>query len=391
MKQSKLKRIIAIVISMCILLQMLPGFGMKSVRAEGAFDMILYVGGTGASDSNNGSKSTPFATLWGAINTINSMTNNGNYKIIVQGNTNENNWYPALSEGKKLTIVGPEDSNKTATVNRKMASVGFSFDTDLTLGDPTGASGRLIFDGNNLNSSYQMIRVNAKRKVDVYNVTFTKFKCNSIIDCFTGGELHLDGEDLVDNNAKAIGNQGTITIKGTTFRNNVYGDTACIINGGIATISDSKFENNNSSGGMKSAIYNCNKATLNLYGSIGMKDNLSYDIFSQGTINIGDKLTVGNKIKLLMYNSSYYLYYKSIPVLNGTEDNIKTAYEDFELNEADPKINVSDYSINSKGMLIYDPGFVSVNSTTVKEGDGKATFVISLSKALNVPVDITYK
>lgn len=157
----------ALLLFICMIFQMLSGNGLAVTSyAEASSDTInslnvvlgdvvtYYVGGDGAAENNAGTDSQqPFAYLSEAANAIN-VNGEGNYNIIVQGNTIEaqqvvfGNSYMDINVtisssalGSAIIMRGMNNTSDLIKVNRNVT---------LTLGDITDSnSDKLILDGGN--------------------------------------------------------------------------------------------------------------------------------------------------------------------------------------------------------------------------------------------------
>ena len=236
MRKKRIEKVLVLLLSLCMIVQPIP---VNAYADETVQTTTYYVGGQNASDANDGlSSSTPLVTVATAAGKINAA-GTGNYKIIIQGPTDETNEIVIGNNVSNInvTIIGadymkPDDvasgsaviysatggalgysASGSAIIFRDQSNTNNLFtvkkNATLTLGDSTGASNaKLYLDGkeNQTNAVGSLVRVEAGGNLNIYsNVTLR----NNQLDANTG-----------NNEGGAVYNNGITSIFGGVITGN---------------------------------------------------------------------------------------------------------------------------------------------------------------------------
>ncbi len=254
---------------------------MDANAATGAAITTYYIGGEGASEFNNGTSSAkPFATLYQAINTINSKGPGSLYEVIVQGDTTETK-PSVIGSGRAYTLSIRNISNNTYTIKRgnnlleDMITVSKS--CTLILGDQNGSENiNLIIDGYNGIMGYSII-CNIGT-LNLYNGVSLR---NNVCDFPYASAIHnlsvfnMYGGEICNNKGSTYGtifNFDTFNMYGGKIHNNsVSGSGGGIINSGNFILYNGRISAN-ACKGRGAGIYN--KGSFSMRGGM-VNDNIA--------------------------------------------------------------------------------------------------------------------
>ncbi len=253
------------------------------VNTESEEVATFYVGGEGASDSNDGmSSTTPFETLYRASLAANSIVE-GDTVILVQGDTTETMTSVIGRYGNhegKITIKNL--TNNVYTINRGSnldAMIYVNTYNRLILGNQAGSDTiNLIFDGNYNNTEVGAPIIESYGYVDLYNgVSLRNNKCNGDYGSavYSNYNLNMYGGEICNNSGLKYG--AVYSNSFNMYGGKIYNNHTSANGGGVYSFGSFELYDgtisSNTCGGLGAGVYNCSY-TFIMHGGV-VNDNVA--------------------------------------------------------------------------------------------------------------------
>lgn len=333
---------------------------------------VYYVGGTGASDTNDGlAQDKPFATLMHAF----EVGNDGETVFVLQSDQEISRM---VNVKGNITIKSDGSEHRITESSGFSGSFLFNIDTNntLTLGNNLNndTTDLLIIDGNHLSTRLFGIflgTLNLYSGVAITNNNTTAINNTGTFNIYGGKIYNNTEEDGI------IYNLGTINMRGGSIYNNTGTGIYNAVESGHSNPEDNYYGTVHMSGGTiysnsaatGGGIYNEGNIYISNDAAFPMVNNKKDDIYLAGNdsrITIEGELTAPEPILI-----SRFAYVEEKQILYGEEGLLKNNYEKFFLMN-------SDYDINENGFIQYGIAkqmyYVNAAGSDTNSGSAAAPF-----------------